>query len=213
MQNYTIDENRNFLPAVTPEQFAELQALLNSVIATIRSRAGLILWWPNTIGSIPSGSAFLCNGQEVSRTGNPYLYSAIGDKYGAGDGSTTFNVPDLITTAENSSGNFIRATATDSEIGVKTKDQIRNIRGSVGLTGVEYQYATPNQDRGVFTTGSLTGDYWGGGHSNDREATTLSFNANMDMRSYGNNMAGHADGADIHPYNIRLVPIILTGNI
>ncbi len=37
----------------------------------------------------------LCYGQEVSRSTYAGLYSAIGDTYGNGDGSTTFNLPDL----------------------------------------------------------------------------------------------------------------------
>lgn len=42
-----------------------------------------------------------CNGQAVSRTQYPELFTAIGILYGPGDGTTTFNVPDL-------RGEFIR---------------------------------------------------------------------------------------------------------
>ena len=37
----------------------------------------------------------LCNGQAISRTDYVLLFSIIGTTYGAGDGSTTFNLPDL----------------------------------------------------------------------------------------------------------------------
>lgn len=37
----------------------------------------------------------LCNGQAVSRTDYDLLFSIIGTSYGVGDGSTTFNLPDL----------------------------------------------------------------------------------------------------------------------
>mgnify|MGYP006264052025 CR=1 FL=1 len=37
----------------------------------------------------------VCDGQEVSRTTYAALYEAIGDRWGAGDGTTTFNVPPL----------------------------------------------------------------------------------------------------------------------
>ena len=37
----------------------------------------------------------MCDGTAVSRTDYADLYSVIGDTYGAGDGSTTFNLPDL----------------------------------------------------------------------------------------------------------------------
>lgn len=43
----------------------------------------------------PSGF-LLCNGQAVSRTTYANLFSALGTKYGPGDGSTTFNVPNLV---------------------------------------------------------------------------------------------------------------------
>ncbi len=44
--------------------------------------------------TIPSGW-LECDGSAVSRTTYADLYSAIGTTWGAGDGSTTFNVPDL----------------------------------------------------------------------------------------------------------------------
>lgn len=37
----------------------------------------------------------LCDGSAVSRSSYSALFSAIGTTYGAGDGSTTFNLPDL----------------------------------------------------------------------------------------------------------------------
>ena len=44
--------------------------------------------------SAPAG--FLkCSGQAVSRTTYAALFTAIGTLYGVGDGSTTFNLPDL----------------------------------------------------------------------------------------------------------------------
>lgn len=36
-----------------------------------------------------------CDGRAVSRTTYPELFKAIGSVYGAGDGRTTFNLPDL----------------------------------------------------------------------------------------------------------------------
>jgi len=53
---------------------------------------GTILSWSDS--SIPSG--FLeCDGSAVSRSTYSALFAVIGTTYGAGDGSTTFNVPDL----------------------------------------------------------------------------------------------------------------------
>lgn len=61
----------------------------------------LDLWAGMTGTVLPfAGSAapigwLLCYGQAVSRTTYANLFAAIGTAYGAGDGSTTFNVPDL----------------------------------------------------------------------------------------------------------------------
>lgn len=41
----------------------------------------------------PAGYLF-CNGQAVSRTTYAALFAILGTNFGAGDGSTTFNVPD-----------------------------------------------------------------------------------------------------------------------
>lgn len=45
--------------------------------------------------SAPTGW-LLCNGSAISRSVYSTLFSAIGTSYGAGDGSTTFNIPDLV---------------------------------------------------------------------------------------------------------------------
>jgi microcystin-dependent protein len=43
---------------------------------------------------VPSGY-LLCNGAAVSRTQYADLFTAIGTKYGVGDGASTFNLPDM----------------------------------------------------------------------------------------------------------------------
>lgn len=54
--------------------------------------AGAVM--PYAGSSAPSGWLFAA-GQTVSRTTYAALFGAIGTTYGAGDGSTTFNLPDL----------------------------------------------------------------------------------------------------------------------
>lgn len=53
---------------------------------------GCIMMW--ALSSAPTGWLF-CRGQEVSRTDYARLYAVLIDAYGAGDGTTTFNLPDL----------------------------------------------------------------------------------------------------------------------
>lgn len=49
---------------------------------------------PTVATSAPTGW-LLCDGSAVSRTTYANLYTLVGTTFGAGDGSTTFNVPDL----------------------------------------------------------------------------------------------------------------------
>lgn len=46
-------------------------------------------------GSTAPGGFILCDGSAISRTTYSILFSVIGTTYGVGDGSTTFNIPDL----------------------------------------------------------------------------------------------------------------------
>ncbi len=46
-------------------------------------------------GETAPNGYLLCQGQAVSRTAYASLFNVISTKYGAGDGSTTFNIPDL----------------------------------------------------------------------------------------------------------------------
>jgi len=82
----------NALPAGTSGQ-----SLISNGDGTFNWRTGL-----DPIGSITlfGGSSapdgwLLCDGSEVSRTSYSELFSVIGTTYGVGDGSTTFNLPNL----------------------------------------------------------------------------------------------------------------------
>lgn len=78
--------------------------------------------------TVPDGYLY-CDGSAVSRTTYSELFAAIGTIYGAGDGSTTFNVPDL-------RGYFLRGDGgTNSAVmGTAQEDAIRNIVGIINGT-------------------------------------------------------------------------------
>lgn len=54
--------------------------------------AGSIIQWGS--GTLPA-NWLLCDGSAVSRSTYSSLFAAIGTQYGTGDGTTTFNLPDL----------------------------------------------------------------------------------------------------------------------
>lgn len=55
---------------------------------------GIIAAWSHYRSDIPNGWLY-CDGSAISRTEYEELYSVIGGAYGSGNGSTTFNLPDL----------------------------------------------------------------------------------------------------------------------
>ncbi len=48
----------------------------------------------------------------------------------------------------------------------------------------------------------------GGFRGGDVNFANIYFDANDNYKNYGNAMAGHANGTDIHPYNISFLPLI-----
>lgn len=74
----------------------------------------------------------LCNGQAVSRTDYAELFAAIGTTWGAGDGSTTFNVPTkegLVTVGKKASDSDFNALGKTG--GTKTQEHDLNTNSAV----------------------------------------------------------------------------------
>jgi microcystin-dependent protein len=77
--------------------------------------AGVIV--PYAGSAAPSGW-LLCNGQAVSRTTYATLWGVLSTTYGAGDGSSTFNVPNLlgrVPVGKSASGTFATLAGTGGE--------------------------------------------------------------------------------------------------
>lgn len=65
----------------------------SSVVGFSAFPTGGVIWFA---GSTAPTGFLVCNGTAVSRTTYSALYSVIGTTYGSGNGSTTFNLPNLI---------------------------------------------------------------------------------------------------------------------
>jgi len=105
----------------------------NSQWVPIGSKVGDILFWGGTEANAPSGFA-ICDGAAISRTTFALLFDVIGTTFGIGDGSTTFNVPDLQT-----DNRFPRAATND---------------GAVGDTGGESTHVLTTGEMAAHTHGS-----------------------------------------------------------
>ena len=161
-----------------------------SITGLVGVSTGSVIPWSD--GSVPSG--FLeCNGAAVSRSTYSDLFAIIGTTYGAGNGSTTFDLPDLqdnvvvgkspskalastggantVAQTGNVSGNSANHTLTSSQIGTHDHPP------GPGLGGTYYPYfgsqPTGNQPTSPsFARGGpgFTG-YQGGGGSHSHSAS------------------------------------------
>lgn len=94
----------------------------------------------------------LCDGTAINRTTYASLFAIISTTYGAGNGSTTFNVPDFRGVFPKGHGTTNRAAGKDANdnyyvgtIGTYTQDKLQGHKHSMaGNTGGTAQYVAPN---------------------------------------------------------------------
>lgn len=110
----------------------------------------------------------LCDGRAVSRTDYSDLFEAIGTQYGEGDGTTTFNVPNL-------SGRFLQMD-TSKAIGTYVEAGLPNITGYFGTV------ISPSGN-GCFTSSTYGSDPRGGG---GYSFGGITLNASYSSSIYGN---------------------------
>jgi len=101
---------------------------------------------PWSTASVPTG--FLeCNGAAVSRSTYSALFAIIGTAYGSGDGSSTFNVPDL---QDNVAVGKSNNKALASTGGAETVTATGNIAGSTANAALSSpQHASHTHSSGV----------------------------------------------------------------
>ena len=98
-------------------------------------------------GSTAPQGWLLCDGSAVSRSTYSALFDIIGTDYGAGDESTTFNVPDLTgRVAIGSSPNYPSASRGGEEAHVLTEQEIPSHSHVVGQHGHgnSFTFSTPS---------------------------------------------------------------------
>ena len=131
-----------------------------------------------------------CNGAEVSRTTYARLFRKIGTKYGAGNGSTTFNIPDL-------QHRVLEGTNTTSEVAQKVEAGLPDITGN--LTDVAGGATMSFNGRAL--TGDVTDNPAVFGTSGKGRFASITLQAKRSSDAYGNS-------ATVQPASLRLMPII-----
>ena len=120
-------------------------------------------------------SYMLCNGQAISRTKYNDLFNLIGTIYGEGDGSTTFNLPDL-------TDRFIEGSET---AGADKEAGLPNITGSTGNAGNIGNYHTAIQSSGAITLTDW-GNNSGVTDGSNQHGIIIGFDASLSNAIYGN---------------------------
>jgi hypothetical protein len=105
----------------------------------LQNRTGEVV--PFAGATAPAGS-LLCYGQAISRTDYVGLFTALGTVYGAGDGTTTFNLPDLRgrvaggkdNMGGSAAGRLTGGTVLGAPLGLETKESLGPTTGGVLVT-------------------------------------------------------------------------------
>ena len=182
------------------------------------------------VQGVPSGSVFCmavatvpsgyleCNGAAVSRTTYSALFAIIGTAYGAGNGSSTFNIPDL-------RGEFVRGfdngKGTDSGRSIATSQSAQNAshNHSISLSGttstksltggirkISEGFNSNGSASGVFTktqdgTSSITGS------SSTSPVGGVDFDGSHNHTFSASGTSG-SQGGEARPRNIAMMYII-----
>jgi microcystin-dependent protein len=146
---------------------------------------GSMQMWPTA--TAPTGY-LLCAGAAVSRVTYATLYALIGTTYGIGDGSTTFNLPDL---------------RGRMALGVSTSYALASTGGSADAVVVSHTHAATVTDAGhlhSITGSNVAGGFAAGSNGYQNTGTTNSATATTGI-TVSNATAGvSGTGANLPPY-------------
>lgn len=158
------------------------------ITTTADSPTSEIKIWPSS--TIPDGF-LLCNGSAVSRTTYANLFSKIGTTFGAGNGSTTFNIPDL------RDRYIIGANA--NALGAYISEQLPNIQGEISPVCL-----APTGS--ITQTGAFADSY---ALSLQNAIGSASYSATVDFKASNSNSI-YTDSGKVYPASIALNFIIKT---
>lgn len=144
-----------------------------------------------------------CDGSAVSRATYAALFAAIGTTFGAGDGSTTFNLPDL-------RGEFVRGwdgtRGIDSGRVFGSAQSSQNLShthsGTTDVAG-DHFHGVPVQEG----DDSPPAQYFGGAQDIASTSTLLTNSAGAHAHSF---TTGSSGGTEARPRNIALLFVIKT---
>lgn len=139
-----------------------------------------------------------CNGAAVSRTTYAALFAVIGTKYGSGNGSTTFNLPNI-------HRRFIEGTTSASEVADTVSAGLPDISGRIGSD----RNATNGNPLAWARSGAFTGvtEQVSGRHSFNHYTTFSGSILEIDFDAYSSDST-YGRSSTVQPKALRLFAII-----
>jgi microcystin-dependent protein len=177
--------------------FADYQAQITAYAGQFILPSGTVAYFP--FGTAPTGW-LAANGAAISRTTYSNLYAALGTAYGAGDGATTFAIPDL-------RGQFIRSL--DSGRGVDTGRTIGTTQA--GAIQSHNHTASDSGHTHIWMGGTLNTS-WAVYDGSQTNLITYTLNQgggpNPTQTGYANISVGSTGGTETRPTNVALLACI-----
>lgn len=163
----SVAQAQEFMTALSGKANTDLSNVSSNIVESKAVPVGAFM--PYAANTPPEGW-LKCDGSAVSRTTYSALFAKIGTKYGSGDGSKTFNLP-----------NFINKTFWGgSSSGAVKEAGLPNISGILST----YRGVT-NTKTGAFSPSKVQADAYTGGAQWAGYMITPSFNASNSNAIYG----------------------------
>lgn len=181
------------------------------ISAALSSPSGMII---NYAGATAPTGYLECNGSAISRTIYATLFNAIGTTYGTGDGSTTFNIPDL-------RGYFVRGWSDGSSIDsgrtLGSTQTASNDPHTHGINDPGHAHGVNDPGHahgispGVASWNSAAGGGGGGNVQTQSNVTaTQGAGTGISIQGAGTGISTQSSGAEARPINIALMYCIKT---
>lgn len=178
-KTYT-DDLSNYVQKTGDETISGTKTFENDIIAPNVVKIGSLLPFA---GDTPPSGWLRCDGSRISRITYANLFAVIGTKYGVGDGSTTFNLP-----------NFINRTFWGGATsGAYLSGTLPNIKGVTGPNGCYHNYY-----KGCFYN---AGGKYDSPNGSNRFPEGVGFDASLSSSKY-------QDGALVRPESIQTMILI-----
>ncbi len=166
---------------------------------------GLIEIWSGEISDVPDGWLY-CQGQPVSRTTYADLFALVGTKYGTGDGSTTFNVPNMtrrtVMGRQYNTDNWgVGDTGGSFSETVNTGNRTVSVSGTIANATVDISGST---DGHMLTISEMPSHHHIQRIAGGAVGPTVNAASTAAANAYGGGVTGNTGGNQSHDHDINI---------